>query len=46
MITSARTKNSPLKFIAFVYVLSIPFCLLGTGNARRIPAPRGSYRQP
>jgi membrane protease YdiL (CAAX protease family) len=29
MITSARTKNSPLKFIAFVYVLSIPFWLIG-----------------
>src|ERR1700679_2074147 len=29
MITSARTKNSPFKFIAFVYVLSIPFWIIG-----------------
>jgi membrane protease YdiL (CAAX protease family) len=29
MIASARTKSSPLKFIAFVYILSIPFWIIG-----------------
>jgi hypothetical protein len=29
MIASARAENSPLKFIAFVYVLSIPFWIVG-----------------
>jgi hypothetical protein len=29
MIVSTRTKNSPFKFIAFVYVLSIPFWIIG-----------------
>jgi uncharacterized protein len=29
MITSARNRNSPVKFIAFVYVLSILFWIIG-----------------